>query len=74
MLKFSSVQIRCPDLAGVISVWSYSACRGVQPGFACPGRESRGRFMRTGKDHVQVQAVNVPVSLGDVRMNRATSS
>ena len=29
---------------------------------------ARGRFMRTGKDRVQVQAVNVPVSLGDVRV------
>lgn len=27
---------------------------------------ARGRFMRTGKDRVQVQAVQVPVSLGDV--------
>jgi regulator of RNase E activity RraA len=30
---------------------------------------ARGRFMRTGKDRVQVQAVNVPVSLGDVRVS-----
>ena len=29
---------------------------------------ARGRFMRTGKDRVQVQAVNAPVSLGDVRV------
>ena len=28
----------------------------------------RGRFMRTGKDRVEVKAVNVPVSLGDVRV------
>lgn len=27
-----------------------------------------GRFMRTGKDRVQVEAVNAPVSLGDVRV------
>ena len=27
-----------------------------------------GRFMRTGKDRVQVEAVNEPVSLGDVRV------
>ncbi|MFS8973470.1 RraA family protein [Cupriavidus necator] len=29
---------------------------------------ARGRFMRTGKDRVQVEAVRVPVSLGDVRV------
>jgi regulator of RNase E activity RraA len=29
---------------------------------------ARGRFMRTGKDRVQVQAVAVPVSLGEVRV------
>jgi regulator of RNase E activity RraA len=29
---------------------------------------ARGRFMRTGKDRVQVQAVNLPVTLGDVRV------
>jgi regulator of RNase E activity RraA len=29
---------------------------------------SRGRFMRTGKDRVQVDAMNVPVSLGDVQV------
>jgi 4-hydroxy-4-methyl-2-oxoglutarate aldolase len=29
---------------------------------------SRGRFMRTGKDRVQVAEVNGPVSLGDVRV------
>jgi len=27
---------------------------------------SRGRFMRTGKDRVEVDGFNVPVSLGDV--------
>lgn len=27
-----------------------------------------GRFMRTGKDRVQVEAVNEPVSLGDIRV------
>jgi regulator of RNase E activity RraA len=32
------------------------------PLFAC------GRFMRTGKDRVEVQAVGVPVSLADVRV------
>lgn len=29
---------------------------------------ARGRFMRTGKDRVQVEAVGEPVSLGDVRV------
>jgi regulator of RNase E activity RraA len=29
---------------------------------------SRGRFMRTGKDRVQVDGTNVPVSLGDVQV------
>jgi regulator of RNase E activity RraA len=29
---------------------------------------SRGRFMRTGKDRVEVQAVGEPVSLGEVRV------
>ena len=30
---------------------------------------SKGRYMRTGKDRVQLEAVNVPVSLGDIRVN-----
>jgi len=29
---------------------------------------SRGKFMRTGKDRVQVEGMNVPVSLGDVQV------
>lgn len=29
---------------------------------------ARGRFMRTGKDRVQVEATQIPVSLGDVRV------
>ena len=29
---------------------------------------SKGRFMRTGKDRVQVQSVNQPVSIGTVRV------
>jgi regulator of RNase E activity RraA len=29
---------------------------------------ARGRFMRTGKDRVQVEALGVPVSLGEVRV------
>jgi regulator of RNase E activity RraA len=30
---------------------------------------SRGKFMRTGKDRVQMDGMNVPVSLGDVRVS-----
>jgi regulator of RNase E activity RraA len=30
---------------------------------------ARGRFMRTGKDRVQVDATQVPVSLGDIRVS-----
>jgi 4-hydroxy-4-methyl-2-oxoglutarate aldolase len=30
---------------------------------------SKGHYMRTGKDRVQLEAVNVPVSLGDIRVN-----
>jgi regulator of RNase E activity RraA len=29
---------------------------------------SRGRFMRTGKDRVQVESVNAPVSIGTARV------
>ncbi len=29
---------------------------------------SRGKFMRTGKDRVQVDGMNIPVSLGDVQV------
>jgi 4-hydroxy-4-methyl-2-oxoglutarate aldolase len=29
---------------------------------------SRGKFMRTGKDRVQLEGVNVPISLGDVQV------
>lgn len=29
---------------------------------------SRGNFMRTGKDRIQVEGINVPVSLGEVRV------
>lgn len=32
---------------------------------------SRGRFMRTGKDRVEVAAMNVPVSLGEVQVRPA---
>jgi 4-hydroxy-4-methyl-2-oxoglutarate aldolase len=30
---------------------------------------SSGKYMRTGKDRVQVEGVNVPVSLADIRVN-----
>ena len=29
---------------------------------------TRGRFMRTGKDRVQVEAVNIPVTVGEARV------
>jgi regulator of RNase E activity RraA len=29
---------------------------------------SRGRFMRTGKDRVEVESMNAPVSLGDIQV------
>lgn len=29
---------------------------------------TRGRFMRTGKDRVQVEAINAPVSIGTARV------
>jgi regulator of RNase E activity RraA len=29
---------------------------------------SKGRFMRTGKDRVQVEAINIPISIGMVRV------
>jgi 4-hydroxy-4-methyl-2-oxoglutarate aldolase len=32
---------------------------------------SRGRFMRTGKDRVEVAAMNVPVSMGEVQVRPA---
>jgi 4-hydroxy-4-methyl-2-oxoglutarate aldolase len=32
---------------------------------------SRGRFMRTGKDRVEVLAMNIPVSMGDVQVRPA---
>ena len=35
---------------------------------------ANGRFMRTGKDRVQVEAYQQPVSLGDVRAARAGSA
>ncbi|TMB71617.1 MAG: RraA family protein [Deltaproteobacteria bacterium] len=31
---------------------------------------SRGKFMRTGKDRVQLEGVNVPISLGDVQVRQ----
>jgi regulator of RNase E activity RraA len=30
---------------------------------------SRGRFMRTGKDRVQVESINAPVSIGTARVS-----
>ncbi len=46
-------------------------CRDSDEAFECSYPIfSRGVFMRTGKDRVQVEAVGGSVSLGDVRVNR----
>ena len=54
---------------GVAGTVVHGVCRDVARSFeiAYP-IFSRGRFMRTGKDRVQVDGVNVPVSLGDVQV------
>ncbi len=45
-------------------------CRDVEEAVQCGYPIfSRGAFMRTGKDRVQVEAINESVSLGDVRVN-----
>ena len=54
---------------GVAGTVIYGVCRDVYraldanyPIYSC------GRFMRTGKDRVEVSAMNVPVTLGDVQV------
>jgi len=54
---------------GVAGTVIYGVCRDVRralelryPIYSC------GRFMRTGKDRVEVSGINVPVALGDVRV------
>jgi 4-hydroxy-4-methyl-2-oxoglutarate aldolase len=55
---------------GIAGVVINGVCRDVahslQLGFPI---FSKGHYMRTGKDRVQLEAVNVPVSLGDIRVN-----
>jgi Demethylmenaquinone methyltransferase len=54
---------------GVAGTVINGVCRDTAEAQACGyPLYSRGRFMRTGKDRVQVEAVEVPVSLGDVRV------
>lgn len=54
---------------GIAGTVIYGVCRDVSralehryPIYSC------GRFMRTGKDRVEVSGINVPVSLGDVKV------
>lgn len=48
----------------------HGVCRDVEEAVQCGYPIfSRGSFMRTGKDRVQVEAINESVSLGDVRVN-----
>ena len=55
-------------LAGTVI---HGACRDVarSVGLGYP-IFSRGKFMRTGKDRVQLEGVNVPISLGDVQVRQ----
>jgi 4-hydroxy-4-methyl-2-oxoglutarate aldolase len=57
------------DRRGIAGTVIHGVCRDVSkslelnyPIFSC------GNYMRTGKDRVQVEAMNVPVSLGSVRV------
>ena len=55
-------------LAGtVIQGACRDVARSVDLGYAI---FSRGKFMRTGKDRVQLEGVNVPISLGDVQVRQ----
>lgn len=54
---------------GVAGTVIHGVCRDVARSFELRYPIfSRGRFMRTGKDRVQVEGMNVPVSLGDVQV------
>jgi len=54
---------------GVAGTVIHGVCRDVARSFELGYPIfSRGRFMRTGKDRVQVEGMNVPVSLGDVQV------
>src|SRR5690606_32569373 len=55
---------------GIAGTVINGVCRDVEEAVQCGYPIfSRGTFMRTGKDRVQVEAVNQSVSLGDVRVN-----
>jgi regulator of RNase E activity RraA len=54
---------------GVAGTVIYGVCRDVYRALDAPYPiYSCGRFMRTGKDRVEVSAMNVPVTLGDVQV------
>ena len=56
---------------GIAGTVIHGVCRDVEEAVQCGYPIfSRGTFMRTGKDRVQVEAVNQSVSLGDVRVNK----
>jgi regulator of RNase E activity RraA len=56
---------------GIAGTVIHGVCRDVEEAVECGYPIfSRGTFMRTGKDRVQVEAVNQSVSLGDVRVNK----
>ncbi len=55
-------------MRGVAGTVIHGVCRDIARSFELRYPIfSRGRFMRTGKDRVQVDGVNVPVCLGDVQ-------
>ncbi len=55
---------------GIAGTVIHGVCRDVEEAVQCGySIFSRGTFMRTGKDRVQVEAINESVSLGDVRVN-----
>lgn len=54
---------------GIAGTAIYGVCRDVARAFELNYPiYSCGRFMRTGKDRVEVAGVNIPVSLGDVQV------
>ncbi|NLY26558.1 MAG: RraA family protein [Alcaligenaceae bacterium] len=55
---------------GIAGTVINGVCRDTEEAVACDyPLFSRGAFMRTGKDRVQVESINTSVSLGDVRVN-----
>lgn len=54
---------------GIAGTVVHGVCRDTAEADTCGyPLYSRGRFMRTGKDRVQVEAVQEPVSVGDLRV------